>query len=242
MESSWEMAGLQSVGLNRGWTDVNPTAWYISALLISSFFLFFLLRHYERLTIDFIIPLSVMVIYFWFYRSKGNLDFVIEMEGFYLNGALMRAVADMGLGVVAARLNRYLGVHAKKLSVWKCMGALGFLFVIVYSATHGESNRDFVLAIILTISVAIAFLPNETCKIPNVVKKWSSYCLGIYLVHEAFRTYLFPTYVGVPEEIWKRCVIALGYAAAITVTGIVLTLLSELLRKWIRKCGKLVLR
>lgn len=240
-ESFWEMIGLQSVGLNRGWNDVNIAAWYISALLICSYILFFLLRNYEKVTINLLLPLSIMILYSYFYRYKGNLDIVIEMEGFYLNGALMRGFADMALGVVAARLNQYLESHAKNLLIWKGSAIVGFLGIIIYSFFNGHTKSDFIMSLMLTVCVAIAFLPNSKMQIPNFVKKWSKASLGIYLIHMVFQSYIFPTIWGIPQGINERIKIASIYILVITFAGILLTLVAAQLKKIFLKLGNYLL-
>ena len=234
LDSFWELICLQSVGLNKGWNNINPTAWYISTLFICSFFLFFLLQHFEKITVNFYIPLGIMIIYSWFYRTKGNLDFVVEMDSFYINTALMRGIADMGLGILAAKLNIYLRVHAKNLFLWKVASIIGFLFVIIGSFLHGCSNMDFIMAIILVFCVSIAFLPNIKYNIPFFIKYWSKASLAIYLIHEMFRTYIFPQAFGIPETCFIKFILSILYLIFITLAGLVLTIISEYLKKLIR--------
>ena len=236
-DSFWEMVGLQCIGLNRGWDYISGTSWYISALLICGFFLYFLLQNYEKFTVGFLIPLCIMVFYSWFYRNGAILDFTIagEMPGFYTNGALMRGVTGMGLGVIAARLNSYLQKNARNILLWKGLGVAGFLIVIVWSFMKGYTYNDFPMAFILCICVAIGFLPNQKIKIPSVIKYWSKATLGVYLVHDAFRTYIFPKYFGYPESIRGRLKLCLLYLLVVNVAGIILTVLSGLIQKALLK-------
>ena len=236
-DSFWEMVGLQCIGLNRGWDYISGTSWYISALLICGFFLYFLLQNYEKFTVEFLIPLCIMVFYSWFYRNGAILDFTIagEMTGFYTNGALMRGVTGMGLGVIAARLNSYLQKNARNILLWKGLGVAGFLLVIVWSFMKGYTYNDFPMAFILCICVAIGFLPNQKIKIPSVIKYWSKATLGVYLVHDAFRTYIFPKYFGYPESIRGRFKLCLLYLLMVNIAGIILTVLSGFIQKALLK-------
>lgn len=235
-DSFWEIVCLQSIGLNRGWNYINPTAWYISAFLICSFFLFFLLKNYEKVTVNFLIPLSIIVFYSWFYRNGAVLDFVIGIEGFFINGALMRGIADMGLGVIAAHLNSYLVENAKNKVLWKSMSIIGILFVIVHSLKNGYSAHDFPMAFILCICVAIGFLPNEKIKVPGLIKYWSKATLGVYLIHEVFRYCVFPQYIGYPESLTDRFKLCLLYLLVVNIAGVLLTAFSGLVQKALLKC------
>lgn len=231
-DSFWEIIGLQCIGLNRGWDYINPTAWYISALFICGFFLYYLLKNHENITVNFIIPLSIMVFYSWFYRKALMLDFhIVDIEGFFINGALMRGIAGMGLGVIAARLNAYLRENAKLTILWKAISVVGFVSVIVHSAKNGYTANDFPMAFILCICVAIGFLPNEKIKMPGIIKYWSKATLGVYLIHEVFRMYIFPKTFEYPYDMPGKLKLLVLYLVVVNVSGILLTLLSGLVQK-----------
>ncbi|MBR3602287.1 MAG: acyltransferase [Lachnospiraceae bacterium] len=242
-DSFWEIIGLHCIGLNRGWNYINGTSWYISALFICTFFLYFLLKNYEKVTVNFLIPLSIMVFYSWFYRKAAVLDFhIVDIEGFFINGALMRGIAGMGLGVIAARLNDYLKKNAKNILLWKGMSVTGFLLVIIHSLKNGYSANDFPMAFILCICVAIGFLPNEKIKVPGIIKYWSKATLGVYLIHEVFRVCIFPQYFGYPESIRDRFKLCMLYLLMVNVAGILLTVLSGLAQKVMIKCKSIFLK
>lgn len=236
-DSFWEIVGLQCIGLNRGWDYISGTSWYISALFICGFFLYFLIQNYEKITVEFLIPLCIVVFYSWFYRNGAILDFTIagEVSGFYINGALMRGIAGMGLGVIAARINSYLQGNAKNIRLWKALGIVGFLIVIVWSLKNGYTYNDFPMAFILCICVAIGFLPNEKIRIPGIIKYWSKTTLGVYLIHDAFRAYIFPRYLGYPESIGDRFKLCLLYLLVVNLAGILLTILSGMIQKALLK-------
>lgn len=242
-DSFWEIIGLHCIGLNRGWNYINGISWYISVLFICGFFLYYLLKNHEKITVNFLIPLSIMVFYSWFYRNGAILDFhIVDMQGFYINGALMRGTAGMGLGVIAAQLNSYLEKNAKNIWLWKVIGVIGFLIVILHSLKNGYSANDFPMAFILCICVAIGFLPNQKIKIPSVIKYWSKATLGVYLVHDAFRTYIFPKYFGYPESIRGRFKLCLLYLLMVNIAGIILTVLSGLIQRVLMKVKGVLLK
>lgn len=242
-DSFWEIIGLHCIGLDRGWDYVSGTSWYISTLFICGFFLYYLLKNHERITVNFLIPLCIMVFYSWFYRKARMLDFhIVDIEGFFINGALMRGIAGMGLGVIAERLNYYLKENAKNIWLWKGISVIGFLGVIVHSLKNGYTANDFPMAFILCICVAIAFLPNEKIKIPGVIKYWSKATLGVYLIHDVFRAYVFPRCFEYPYGIQDRLKLLVLYLIVVNVAGILLTILSGMMQKVVVKIKSVFLK
>ena len=64
---------------------------------------------------------------------------------------------------------------------------------MVLAALRGNSNLDCLMALVLAVSVAIAFLPTENRLLTSpLVRRWSKITLNIYLLHEVFRTWIFP--------------------------------------------------
>ena len=62
---------------------------------------------------------------------------------------------------------------------------------MVLAALRGNSN--LVCLISRCGGVAIAFLPTENaCSLPRWLRRWSKIALNIYLLHEVFRTWIFP--------------------------------------------------
>lgn len=192
LDSYWELLGLQGIGLGRGWDYINPVSWYISVLFIAGFILWFFLQRYPRAFLNFIGPVFVMIAYSNLYRISGTKNAAVDIEGVFTNYALMKGLADMCLGVFAARFGEYLA-GKKRPGGLKALGTAGFVFVMVLAALRGNSNLDCLMALVLAVSVAIAFLPTENRLLTSpLVRRWSKITLNIYLLHEVFRTWIFP--------------------------------------------------
>lgn len=87
----------------------NAVTWYISAMFIVGYIIYWLMINHHKSFVEFLAPLSVMVIYSYFYRVYGNsIQWHITNE-FYLNTGLMRAFAGMSLGVIGYELSACLG-------------------------------------------------------------------------------------------------------------------------------------
>lgn len=218
----FEIFALHGIGLDAGWSYINNTTWFISVMFISGFIIYHCLIKWKDNFVRFVAPLIIMISFSYLYRNACCLDAVVETTGFYNNYALMRGLADMCLGIMAALLNGYIRANCKRTGWLRLMGSLGFVFVLLCSMKYGNSTKDFMYAMLLTVCVAIAFLPSEHkifhCK---YIHKWSAVTLCIYLVHDAFRTYIFPIFLDVTEEPGLKFVYLLVYMTVVTVFAII---------------------
>lgn len=231
----FEVFAMQGIGLDDGWCYINNTSWFISIMFISGFIIYHCLVKWKDNFCDFVVPLIIIVCFSYLYRNMRGIGAVVQISGLYNNQALMRGLADMCLGIVAARLNGYIRQNCKNTKWIRAVGVLGFLFVILCSLKFGDSTTDFLFVMILTVSVAIAFLPSES-KIyqHKFIHKWSGITMSMYFVHDAFRTFIFPTYLGIPESIGMKFAYAALYLVVVTVSAF----LFDWLIKWLVKHGK----
>lgn len=201
----FEVLALQGIGLDDGWNYVNNTGWFISILLISSFIIYHCLLKWRDTFVNFAVPLIVMISFSFLYRNMKGIGGVVQTTGFYENWALMRGMADMCLGICAARLSSRIGKQFRRKGWIRAVGACGFLFVIGCSLKYGNSTADFLYTLILTLSVAIGFLPSESRIYDNKwLQKWSGLTLYMYLVHDMFRTFIFPHFLGIPAGLPQK--------------------------------------
>lgn len=201
----FEVFALQGIGLDYGWNYVNNTGWFISILLICSFIIYHCLLKWRDTFVNFAVPLIIMISFSFLYRNMKGIGGVVQTTGFYENWALMRGMADMCLGICAARLSERIGRQFRRKGWIRAVGAAGFLFVIGCSLKYGNSTADFLYALILTVSVAIGFLPSESSIYGKKwLQRWSELTLCLYLVHDMFRTFLFPHFFGIPEGVPQK--------------------------------------
>ena len=62
--------------------------------------------------------------------------------------------------------------------------------------------------------------------------------MSMYFVHDAFRTFIFPTYLGIPDRLSEKAVYLLLYLAVVTIFGA----LFDAFVKWLVQLGSLVLQ
>lgn len=234
----FEVFALHGIGLDAGWSHINNTSWFISIMFISGFIIFHCLVKWKDNFCNFVAPLIIMISFSYLYRNMQGIGAVVEISGFYNHQALMRGLADMCLGIFAARLNGYIRTNCRKTGLIRLIGQLGFLFVIAASLVFGLSTRDFLYAMILTVSVGIGFLPSESKLFRHkFIHYWSGITLSIYLLHDGFRTSVFPMLIGYPESVTMKMVYALIYMVVVTISAVIF----DVLMKWFIKKGKALL-
>lgn len=234
----FEVFALHGIGLDDGWSYINNTSWFISIMLISGMIIYHCLLRWKHDFCNFAAPLIIMVSFSYLYRNMHCIGAVVQISGLYNNQALMRGLADMCLGIFAARLNEYIREKCERTDGIRLLGVCGFLFVILCSMKFGNSTTDFLYVLILTVSVGIAFLPSEN-KIYSYkwIHSWSALTMNMYFVHDAFRTFIFPAYLGIPESLGMKTAYLLLYLVTVTASAI----LFEVLIKWLLKKGKRLL-
>lgn len=225
----FELFALHGIGLDEGWSNLNNTSWYFSIMLISGLIIYHCLLKWEDNFVNFVSPLIIIVCFSYLYRNMDGIGAVVQIDGLYNNQPLMRGLAGMCLGIMAKKLNNYIRLNCNSTGWLRLLGNMGFIFVILCSLKYGNSTRDFLYTIILTVSVGIAFLPSES-KIFNMsfIHKLSKITMCMYFIHDAFRTFIFPYIFGFPTDLKRIIVLLLLYLVAVTICAF----LFDILIKW----------
>ncbi len=177
---------LHSVGLNLTssfW--FNSPVWYISTMLIISFFLWFALRRDEDKTVHFWIPLAVLLIYPYLYRTYGSLTEHYQVTDGIMNSALLRGAAAMGLGVLA----RHLRDKVRKDWLGAVISDVALIAGgIILPMFWYRSSMDFLFTALLFVGVTYGFACGRNLLFNNsLVEKWAAITPAIYLNHKVFR-------------------------------------------------------
>lgn len=177
---------------------INLTAWYISVLMISSLVLFALLKWAKKIFLMVLAPVMIAGGLIYLYLSTGNLDAITMVGGFKNNTALVRGIAEMCLGVYAYLLHRKvltIKLTDRTVLAAKLIGATLFGSVAVLSIRYGLMKLDFLYLCFIWVGVIIAFIPWKEGACPGVKKvlfSLSNVSLNVYLLHNAFREWIFP--------------------------------------------------
>lgn len=140
----------------------NGVTWYISVLLICSYFIRLLLDLAYDLFVYGIAPFAVICIYGYFYHTFGTVHIITQSSVFpFVMDGVFRGVAGMCLGVISHQLWNKVNhsrLKEKVFSILQISGMIGLLFVIVASFLKASSHLDFYYIFLLSWSiVALSF-------------------------------------------------------------------------------------
>lgn len=89
--------------------------------------------------------------------------------------------------------------------------------MLMLSLFVGNTSLDYIYLIIISISVALAFLPSKSKVFDSkVIRMWSKTTLCLYLFHDMFRTSFFPLVFGYPESMRDRWILCGVYMVTVT--------------------------
>lgn len=153
----WELFFLRMSGLVE--FRANTVTWYISAMILVMLFWFPLLIYYRDLFFYVIAPIVCCFILGFMCKEYGKLGGAGEWNGFMYKG-LMRAVAEIPLGCIlwkiCQKIKQYKYTVLTKI-FFSVVEILGYLFALLWMWGHKGSYMDFVLLMLLSISVTISF-------------------------------------------------------------------------------------
>ena len=157
----WEFFLVQETGLG-GTFRVNNTIWYLSAFLIASFFVYYLLLKNKEVFIYVIGPVSIFVILSWFYHDMGYLGYANQYQFLICSGA-WEAFAGLGYGCICYEVFKYITNRWGKYLKTHCVRIMasffelcGFGFYIYYS-WYGLQTKDFIIFFLLGLLIISVF-------------------------------------------------------------------------------------
>lgn len=193
--ANWlEVIMLQSVGTNEFPYLNNPT-WYVSALLIGSYFIYYLIRNYEKIYLQFIGPLVSVIIFSFMYRQYGSLQPFYSTDGIWLNQGVMRAFLGLTVGIYVYIAADILAAKRKPKYDWILMLAeIGiFGFVLVFSLFDDRTQYDFMFLILFAVAIGLASSDRLLGKISasKPVSLLGELTYSMYLLHFAVISFTY---------------------------------------------------
>ncbi len=174
-------------------------SWYISAMLLAMLVLYPLRRRFTDVFDHIIAPVLVLLFTGYAYQQgKGISLTVTYIPHLFIYNGLFRALAEISLGcicyhVVAKFIKLRFTVFGRILVT---LGELlGYGTVFFFAATTSRSDIDLVLLPILAASVSLSFSGKSLLSGLFNHKPFyflGSFCLQLYLTHEAVRTKILP--------------------------------------------------
>lgn len=182
-----EVFMLQSMGTNR-FPYLNNPAWYVSALFISSYIVYYLIRNHRSLYLQLIGPVSLLIIYSYMYREYESLQSFIYTKDLWMNTAVLRGIAGLTIGayvfLISQKIRAYMFKNSTK--IFLCvMEICGFAGVLIFAALIEEQLYDFFMVFVIALCTILASLDTilgNMCR-TRLVSYLDRLTYSMYLTH-----------------------------------------------------------
>lgn len=228
-----EMFMLQSVGTNI-FPYINNPAWYVSALIIMSYLVYYMLKRNSDLFLKLIAPIAVILDFSYMYRKYGRLEIFYHTEGILGNTALLRAFMGIVVGVYAYELAQMINAREVTNKVKKYLLALVEVFIFAgilgFALLVEDGIYDFLFIPLFAIGIILASKDDVLGKIANIkpVLFLDKISYAIYLSH-FFSIFVLNSVIKDAAK-WSWLNLIIYYCIAVVI-GFVLNRLGLLLGK-----------
>lgn len=156
--SVWNLLFLQNTGFTTYWS-ANVPVWYLSAMLLSMWIIFPLLRkNADRYALIFA-PLSAVLMLGYLSQNYPSLNLSTTFDG-WVHAGVIRAFAELNLGIAAFRLSQHLGRIAFSrlgkitLSLIAVICLAAPLYISTFIAKPMKYDQIIVLLFFVAVSVS----------------------------------------------------------------------------------------
>lgn len=162
LKAFWEVTFMQNIGLTPTSQILNGSTWYLSAVLIVSYLIYYLLQKNYDLYLHILAPLSIVFTFCYFNQRFGHIDVASPIVVVTTTG-IIRGFAEMSLGClcfkVVAHLEQIQIVKTLPFRAFQsvmeiCM--LGLITLMCYRSGH--TSKDFVLVVFCAVLIISASL------------------------------------------------------------------------------------
>lgn len=162
IDTFWEMSLLFMSGIGGTNYRFNGQAWFVSALLIVGYFVYYFLKKYPDFYSRIFAPASVLLIYAFFWNKYTHICKAATFDtDISAELALIRALAGLNLGILCYVIyDRYKDCKPNKFCrlVLSAAELFAFVFVILMTYKFSYTNYDYVLIFVLAVIVVLSFL------------------------------------------------------------------------------------
>lgn len=177
-----EVLMLQMAGAGK---HLNAALWYISALLLVSVVIFFLAHKVGRAFTQIVAPGLVLLIYSYFYQTRGTLagvgwnNLLIVRDGFW------RGLAGISLGCIVYGIYTHVSPNGQKLKTLRTIYEIGTLCLLsIMFFREGCTVKDFTLVgMMALLLLSIMCGGSYFTKLLEKVKIDGGYAYGMYCNH-----------------------------------------------------------
>ena len=181
IESLPEMLMIQNIGIYGGGN--NYPVWYFSVLIVGGHILYFLIKKYEPLMVNFVLPIIIMMGCTYIF-SGNNVDMWASVNGIYI--PFVRGIVDMGIGIIAYKISkRFIDIKS-----W-CFDFLYIIcvcLIVMLFATKEYYDNYFLIVFAIMIICGFhdnIFIEKISRKCQTLVQGLSEIAFPIFLNHAA---------------------------------------------------------
>ena len=163
-----ELSMLQMLGYSN--TPINAPLWYVSVLIICSYFIWYFYNKDKKFFINVISPIIILICISILTNANQGLDLHRTRQLFVYDG-IYRGLLDMTIGVIAYNIYEYLKKKKilNKIKVINLLEILGILYLVIHIIYFRRTNFDFIALAIITYLIIIANL--KVTKLSNLCEK-----------------------------------------------------------------------
>lgn len=155
LHSCWTLLLINEAGI--GPIIYNGAAgWYLSALLIASYLVFYLAAKDTEIFIRYLAPIGMLGIYSLFYNKFGHLEIATE---FCNTGGTLRAVAGISLGCICYHIFLFIDQYdyTECGKVLLDLLLLSLTAVIMWCEKRGFTQNDFICVLMFALLIPLLY-------------------------------------------------------------------------------------
>lgn len=143
----WEYLLMNATGVT--WDILNGVTWYISALIIVGYFVYWLVKWNKKIFLGLIAPFAILLIYQYYIGLGNGLDYHLAYARLFM-GSLNRAMGGLSIGCLTYEACKR--VSKRKLTIWGkfCVNIFEMLVIVgLFDIMfYGEKNSNNLLVLI----------------------------------------------------------------------------------------------
>lgn len=172
----WEILMLRLSGLGSG---INGIFWFVSALLLGSAIVWFLLCKFKDDYIYFGIPTLFLLINAYFYQKYGYVDLTSSNFSFIVSDGLLRAIAEIGLGCICYKVSIYIKqkMNGRFRGRQTILELILFCFIVAIMWRTRRDAKDFIM--IAMIAAFIILIMQNNSYLSKFLNNKISFFLGV---------------------------------------------------------------
>ncbi len=224
---------INSTGLR--FSVVNAATWYISSMLLCMCLLYPLIRKHKDMAVRIILPVLALLVLGYMKQNLGSPRNPSQWLGLTFRGNL-RALAELSLGVLCyfvAKKLKQINFNALGRTLLSVLEGGIYVAYVYYMATVKSSMKDYLFLVLLCVAISITFSQQgiESKLFNNRLSYFlGKYSLALYLGHRFYPSYLTKLFPVITN--WQYRYQFLFYLALSFATGLVIMIISNLLRKY----------